>query len=80
MENACMTSQLKHVTGCFLCLLTGEEQPQLSPHALRNALENKLLRLLCPVHTHALSILRKVVFPRLLLQELLRLGKGGNNR
>lgn len=53
--------------------LTGEKQPELSPHTLRNPLENEFLRLLCAVHTHPLSVLGKVVLPCLLFQKLLRL-------
>ncbi len=58
-------------------LLTREEQPELSSHALRNPLEDQLLRLLSAVHAHSLSVLCKVVLPPLLLQELLRLSKEG---
>ena len=58
-------------------LLTGEQQPELSSHALRNPLEDQLLRLLRPVHAHPLSILCKVVLPRLLLQKLLCLSREG---
>ena len=58
-------------------LLTREEQPQVPSHALRNPLEDELLRLLRAVHTHPLSELCEVVLPRLLLQELLRLNKQG---
>lgn len=53
--------------------LTREEQPQLSSHALRDALEDELLGLLRAVHAHALTVLCKVVLPRLLFQELFRL-------
>lgn len=53
--------------------LTGEEQPQLSSHALRDPLEDELLGLLRAVHAHALPVLGKMVLPRLLLQELFRL-------
>lgn len=56
-------------------LLTRKEQPELSSHTLRDPLEDQLLRLLSAVHAHSLPILCKVVLPRLLLQELLRLSK-----
>lgn len=65
------------ISGLPVHFLTREEQPELPSHALRNPLEDQLLRLLSAVHTHSLSILCKVVLPRLLLQELLCLSKEG---
>lgn len=53
--------------------LTREEQPQLSSHAFRDALEDELLGLVRAVHAHALTVLCKMVLPRLLFQELLGL-------
>lgn len=61
-------------------LLTREEQPQLSSHALRDSLKNKLFRLLCAVHANSLSEFCKVVLPCLLLQELFRLDKRGKTK
>lgn len=55
--------------------LTREQQPELPSHALRNPLEDQLLRLLGPIHAHPLPVLGEVVLPRLLLQELLSLGR-----
>lgn len=55
-------------------MLTGEKQPQLPPHALRDPLEDQLLGLLSAIHTHTLSVLSEVVLPRLLFHELFRLG------
>ena len=57
------------------CWLTGEEQPELPSHVLRDALQHQVLGLLRAVHAHALAVLRQVVLPRLLLQELLSLTK-----
>ena len=57
------------------CWLTGEEKPELSSHVLRDALQHQLLGLLRAVHAHALAVLRQVVLPCLLLQELLSLTK-----
>lgn len=61
------------MVGVAWLALTGEEQPQLSSHVLRDALEDELLGLLRAVHAHALTVLGKVVLPRLLFQELFRL-------
>lgn len=55
--------------------LTRKQQPELPSHALRNPLEDQLLRLLSPIHAHPLPVLGEVVLPRLLLQELLSLSR-----
>lgn len=65
-----MTDWLAGSAGTATCsgyLLTGEEQPELSSHALRDPLEDELFGLLRAVHAHPLSVLCKVVLPRLLL-------------
>lgn len=52
---------------------TWEQQPELAPHALRDALQHQLPSFFCAVHADPLPILSKVNLPGLLFQKLLGL-------
>lgn len=52
---------------------TWEQQPELAPHALRDALQHQLPSFFCAVHADPLPILGKVNLPGLLFQKLLGL-------
>ena len=55
--------------------LTREEEPELAPEALRDALQHQLPRSCRAVHAHATSELEEVDVPRLLFHLLLGLGE-----
>lgn len=77
-ELGCMTGGGKEAWGsaCSRALLpprpscTWEEQPQLPPHALGDALQHQLPCFLCAVHADPLPIFSKVYLPGLLFQKL----------
>lgn len=52
---------------------TWQQQPELAPHALRDALQHQLPSFFCAVHADPLPILSKVNLPGLLFQKLLGL-------
>lgn len=53
--------------------LTRKQEPEVSSHVLRDALQHQLFGLLRTVHTHSLTKLGKVILPSLLLQKLFSL-------
>lgn len=55
------------------CQLTRKQEPEVSSHVLRDALQHQLFGLLRTVHAHSLTVLGKVILPSLLLQKLFSL-------